>query len=132
MRYGYLVLSILFLLFAYWQLNDPDWAPWVALYGFVAVVSAWRGLGDPPAWLPLLGLAAAGIWFLSLLPDFVDWVRMGAPTITGQMKAESPHVELTREFLGLSLVIAALLAITPLRALRDGWRQRNSGGRAGA
>jgi hypothetical protein len=43
-----------------------------------------------------------------LLPDFINWVKMGAPTITGSMKAESPFVELTREFLGLVICFAGL------------------------
>jgi hypothetical protein len=53
----------------------------------------------------LVLLAAFG-WMLALAPDFVAWLRFGAPTIVGSMKAEAPHIELTREFLGL--LVAAL------------------------
>ena len=42
--------------------------------------------------------------------DFlVDWVKKGMPSITGSMKAESPHVEYLREFLGLFIILLALL-----------------------
>ncbi len=108
MKYGHLLLALVFCLFAYWQLNDPDWPQWVAMYGYIALIAGWSAWTRPPQWLPWLGLAVATIWLLTLIPDFIGWLQMGAPTITGQMKAESPHVELTREFLGLAICLAAL------------------------
>lgn len=108
MRFLHLIIAAIFLLFAYWQLNDPDWPQWVLMYGFVTFTALYCYFASPPKWLPWIGLAAAGIWLATLIPDFIHWLKMGAPTITGQMKAESPHVELTREFLGLLIVIIAL------------------------
>ena len=108
MRYFHLLIAALFALFAYWQLNDPDWPQWVLMYGFVTVTALWAFFGTPPKWLPWTGLAVAGVWLATLIPAFIDWLQMGTPTITGQMKAENPHVELTREFLGLLIVILAL------------------------
>lgn len=108
MRYLHLLISAIFVLFAYWQLNDPDWIKWVMMYGFVALVAGWNAFSQPARWLPLAGLGIAFIWLATLLPDFWNWLQSGAPTITGQMKAESPHVELTREFLGLLIVVLAL------------------------
>jgi len=116
MKYSHLALALLFVLFAYWQLNDPDPLRWIAMYGFVAVTAAWNFFQRPPRWWPWLGLAAAGVWLLTLVPDFISWVQMGAPTITGQMKAESPHVELTREFLGLAICGGALFYYTRQKA----------------
>ena len=103
MRYFHLLVALLFVLFAYWQLNDPDWPIWFAMYGTVSVVAAWRAFGRPPQVLIYIGLAVAVIWMATLLPDLIVWIREGMPTITGQMKAESPHVELTREFFGLMI-----------------------------
>lgn len=100
------VFTGIFLLFAAWQYNDPDPLRWAAMYGYTAVCFGLTALGKQQNWLFIAGLVISGIWMATLLPDFIDWVKMGAPTITGTMKAESPHVELTREFLGLLICCA--------------------------
>lgn len=103
-----LVLSVLFVLFAVVQLNDPDPWAWVALYIFVAVLCGLSAFNKNNTYALLAGLGVIAIWMISLVPDFINWVNMGMPTITGSMKAESPHVELTREFLGLLIAGAAV------------------------
>ena len=108
MKYLHLIVALLFALFAYWQLNDPDWPAWVGMYGTVALVAGWCALGDPPRLLVYAALAISTIWMLSYVPDLISWVGEGMPTIAGQMKAESPHIELTREFFGLFLSSATL------------------------
>jgi hypothetical protein len=96
----HLFVVVLFLLFAYWQLNDPDAVRWVSIY-FGVVVSAALFLARRyfPV-LPLIGSIICLLGLLYLSPDFISWIKEGMPTITGQMKAESPHIELVREFLG--------------------------------
>ena len=42
------------------------------------------------------------------LPAMLKWVGEGMPTITGSMQAESPHIELIREFFGLMLSTVVL------------------------
>ena len=103
-----ITLSILFLLFAIVQYNDPDPWAWIGLYVYVALISAFAVFGKYNKWLMLAGLAVCVIWMLILVPDFINWVGMGMPTITGSMKAEAPHIELTREFLGLFVAGSAL------------------------
>lgn len=100
-------LALLFLVFACVQLNDPDPWSWVLLYGLTALaflISVKRNL---PKRILQAGLLGIGIAMLLLLPDFVNWVEMGMPTITASMKAEAPHIELTREFLGLLITATA-------------------------
>ncbi len=103
-----LFLTLLFALFAAVQFNDPDPWGWALMYGFVAAVCGFAAFGRFHAYALYLGLGIALIWMATLLPGFVNWIKMGMPTITGSMKAESPHVELTREFLGLALCILVL------------------------
>ena len=108
MRYLHLAVAALFVLCAYWQLNDVDWKNWVAAYGmvaFVAVRAFSGGLRPIVALLPALVLFA---WWCTYLPAFGQWVADGMPTITGSMQAESPYIELTREFFGLLLCWATL------------------------
>ncbi|MEL6836129.1 MAG: transmembrane 220 family protein [Bacteroidota bacterium] len=96
-----IIVSALFLLFAVVQLNDPDPWLWVLLYGATSAVFIGSIFRLLPQWLLWGGIGVIVIGMLSLLPSFIDWIQMGMPTITGSMKAEAPHIELTREFLGL-------------------------------
>ena len=104
MKVSYWILATIFLLFAAVQYNDPDPAQWMLLYGGVAVHFALAALGRlyrPAVWV---WLAVAAVWAATLAPDFINWLRMGMPSIVQTMKAETPWVELAREFLGLLTV----------------------------
>lgn len=96
----HILVILVFLLFAYWQLNDPDPVRWISIYLGVAISAALAMARRYFPIIPLIGciVCLAGLIYLS--PDFISWIKEGMPTITGQMKAESPHVELVREFLG--------------------------------
>lgn len=112
------IFAAVFALFALVQYNDPDPLSWILLYGGVAAHFIMAALGKmyrPAVWL---WLAAAMIWAATLVPDFVGWLQMGAPSIVETMKAEKPWVELTREFLGL--LIAAAGCVFLLRTNRGG------------
>lgn len=112
-RFNY-SLAVIFLSFAFMQLNDPDPVRWMLIYGLVALVSLLAGHGmycrDD---VLMAGLVACVVWTLVLLPEFISWIQMGMPTITGSMKAEEPHIEYTREFLGL--ILCALVLLVNLR-----------------
>ena len=102
------ILAILFFVFAALQLNDADPWVWVIIYGAVAVLCGLTAAGRyfPKLILGAILLTIFGIgWYL---PDFVDWLQNGMTSITSSMKAETPHVELVREFLGLVLVLVTL------------------------
>ncbi len=103
-----IILSLLFILFAYFQYNDPDPWLWIMIYLGVALICGFAAFGKPNPWLILIGLLGLLIYWLLLLPDFISWLGEGMPTITGSMKAESPHIELVREFLGLLILIGVL------------------------
>lgn len=107
MKIIYWLLSAVFLFFAVVQYNDPDPLLWMLLYGGIAVHFALAALGKlyrPAVWF---WLGAALGWAIALGPEFVHWLRMGMPSIVESMKAETPWVELAREFLGLILAAAA-------------------------
>lgn len=109
MKIANIILAILFAVFAVVQINDPDPWLWVLYYGFVAAISAAAIFGKYNRWLLVLGILAGLIGTGLLLPEFIDWIQKGMPTITGSMKAESPHVEFTREFLGLFICMIVLI-----------------------
>ncbi len=108
MKIANIIIAILFIVFAVVQFNDPDPLKWVGLYAFVGVLALFAAFGWFRRWVILAGMAIFIIEFIRLIPDFMDWLNMGAPTITGSMKATEPHIELTREFLGIFICIVAL------------------------
>jgi len=99
-------LALLFLLFAAVQYNDPDPIQWMLFYGGVAAHFALAARGRMNRFAVWLWLLVAVGWAATLVPDFVSWLRMGEPSIVNTMKAETPWVELTREFLGLLIAAA--------------------------
>ena len=118
MKYVHLGVAALFALCAYWQLNDPDWNRWVAAYGVVAFVAVRYFFGGLRFVVPLLPALLLFGWWTTYVPDFARWVADGMPTITGSMKAEAPHIELTREFFGL-LICWGTLAVYAYLAWRS-------------
>lgn len=103
------ILAGLFALFAAVQWNDADVWTWMSFYVVITVISAMAAMGQYRLWAILVALTAGVIWMGTLLPDFIHWVQMGMPTIVEEMKATAPHIELTREFLGLGIANAALV-----------------------
>ena len=108
MKIFHIVLSVLFVLFAVVQVNDPDPWAWVTMYAFVAGNFAFAAFQKFNRYAIWGGMLVCVVWFFTLIPDFIDWVNMGMPSITSSMKAEEPHIELTREFLGLLICLIAL------------------------
>ncbi|MEQ8702590.1 MAG: transmembrane 220 family protein [Phaeodactylibacter sp.] len=119
MKNGHLVVAALFLLFAYFQLNDPDPWGWVALYIGVSAVALLAFFRQPFRWLAIAGLGIIAIWGIQLFPAFLEWITMGTPSIAEEMKTDQPHIELAREFLGLML--CALVLGGYLIRGRKGW-----------
>lgn len=109
MKVTNIVISLLFFLFAYFQYNDPDPWGWIALYSFIAVISAFAAFGKYNRYILWGGIGVIIITTAFLLPDFINWLKMGMPSITSSMKAEEPHIEYTREFLGLVLCLGVLI-----------------------
>ena len=108
MKILYAVLTILFVLFAVVQYNDPDPWLWIALYLYIAVMTGLAFFDRFYKGLLQVGLLFCLVKLGLLLPSFVDWIGQGAPSIVESMKAEQPHIELTREFLGLTICVAVL------------------------
>lgn len=120
------LLALAFFLFVAFQYNDPDPLPWMLAYGAVGTLCALAALGGHFPYADLILAAGLAAWLATLVPGVAAWVADGMPSIAGAMKAETPHIEETREFLGLAMAIAALLHLwrlarrTPPEAPNDG------------
>lgn len=112
------VWTLLFLLFAYWQWNDPDPWLWIPIYGLAALLTAMAAGGKYS--LPVLSvfivLCLAG--FVYLYPSAVgEWIQQEWQQQDLSMKTQ--QMEQGRESFGL-LIVALVMAI----ALYFGWRAR--------
>lgn len=106
------VLALLFLLFAYFNLNDDDGWLWVLIYLSPAVLCALAAAKKfyPTANLVLIVLFLFYAGYLFITKDGVwDWlVEYNRPSIAESMQATKPYIEKTREFFGLLIAVAAL------------------------
>ncbi len=92
-----ILFTIVFLLFTYWQLNDPDPILWVPIYGTVTYVSfqAFRGFVNKELVLVL--------FILSTMAGIQLWVEMTAweGFMTDGLAMKTINQELAREAVGL-------------------------------
>ena len=114
-----IIIAVIFLLFAIVQINDGDAIKWMPPYLLITYVAfnSYRGRHF------LLGSVAILIfylvWMSTYIPHMQSWVSDGMPSITESMKAESPYIELSREFFGLLLcALAALYYLIKAKRLR--------------
>ena len=116
------LFALAFLASAALQYNDPDPAPWMALYGAAAigclVAGRWRWA---PLWIGLVAAAALG-WALAIAAGIDRLVAPG--DLVASMEMTGGPVEETREVLGLGIVagwmIVLLIAERRARARRGG------------
>lgn len=104
-----IILTILFVLFAYFQINDPDPWLWVAIYGMIAGISGFAIFQKYSKGVIYLGIAICIIGLGVLFPELINWVKMGTPNIAESMKTEKSYIEFVREFFGLVIILAALI-----------------------
>ena len=107
-----LLFALVFALFAYWNLNDPDALIWVLAYGATALLFAMAAFGRADRRISGALAIALAVWMLTMLPGMVDWFNGGMPSITEEMQATAPHIEVVREFLGLLITVLALVRLT--------------------
>ncbi len=113
MKFFNILFSILFIISAGLQYNDPDpylWIP-IYLYGAFLCFQAAKRVHYPKAYL-------AGIFFYSIYGIYLFFDKYGvwtwatehrAENIASSMKASAPWIEETREFFGLLILILVLL-----------------------
>ena len=111
MKIIYIILSVMFLVFAGLQLNDPDPIQWTLVYLAVAISCALVAFGKHPKWWLWGVTVIIGIWMLTASPGFFRWVQGGFPNIAGEMQATQPIIEDTREFFGLVIALVVMLTL---------------------
>lgn len=103
-----IILTIIFILFAALQFNDPDTAIWAILYGYVAVMSALAIFKRYSLPLLIPGVAIFAIYFIYLVPSVFDWIGSGE-NLMNRMSVDKPYIEQSREAGGVLLGLVTLV-----------------------
>jgi hypothetical protein len=106
-----LLLAVMFMLFAFVQINDPDPLLWIAIYGVMAaicVMAAFRYYIKPMLWILL---ACFVVYMAILWPGMSEWLGQDDKSVLFDegMKMQFPYVEESREFLGLLICVIVLV-----------------------
>ena len=109
-KWTHYIVILIFIIFGVIQFNDPDFWLWTPIYWVISIVAFLfiRGWLKPNVILVLI--AAYTLFTISYVPDIIDWIQGGMDNIAGSMKAEEPHIELTREFFGLVICLIPLIS----------------------
>ncbi len=113
------IMSGIFLLFAYVQLNDPDPYVWILVYGLVAIFFAVSIFVRIPKIIVQGVILAFGLFAFYHAGYFYDWLLSNDKSeLFGDMIYDKPYIEGTREFMGLLIAIGALIYLLK-RSNRD-------------
>lgn len=107
MRYLAIFFTVMFILFAIVQYNDPDPVLWIPIYAYAALMSylAYRQKYNIPALIAgLIGYLAGAIYYFP--PSVADWINAEETAKSLQMKM--PFVEEARESMGLGICVIAM------------------------
>jgi hypothetical protein len=103
--------AVLFLLFAFVQINDPDPALWILIYGAMVYVSIMAFLNRYQTGIMVVMAAGYLIMTIIYFDGFSTW--LGSPNRSWLFddirKMEYPYIEEAREFLGLLICLAVLV-----------------------
>src|SRR5687767_4389323 len=111
MRIFNFVLAVMFLVFAFLQVNDPDPLLWILIYGIMAVTCILAAFGIYKmkflVAIAVLFAAYSAIYF----PGVLEWLgtQNKGDLFSEEMKASHPYIEEAREFLGLMICLAVLV-----------------------
>lgn len=126
MKYLCIFFALMFMAFAFLQVNDPDPVLWIIIYGSMAIVSVLAAF-DVFFRKALIVLAAFFVVYgIVLWPGVAEWLRQDdwGVLFSEGMKMQYPYVEESREFLGL-LICVFVLIVYGIRAYQISRRPKN-------
>lgn len=103
------ILTILFLLFAFVQINDPDPILWILIYTNMAVLCAMAMFKKRFVYWLLASMVLYTIYASLLIGGAWEWLQSPDRSLLFDdlAKMQYPYIEETREFLGLLICITA-------------------------
>ncbi|MCF0073162.1 transmembrane 220 family protein [Dyadobacter sp. CY261] len=104
MRLLKILFGVIFVIFAYLQLNDPDSGVWIAIYSFAAL-GCFMSIRE--LWPPWVFYALAAGY---LIGGILQWPPEFEGIFFGETAMRSLNIELARESLGLG-ICAVVMAV---------------------
>ena len=111
MRILSFILAIMFLVFAFVQVNDPDPIIWILIYGVMAVICVLAAFGIYPRKF-MIGLAIAySLYSIYYFPGIREWLHQEDKSLLldNLAKMQFSYIEESREFLGLMICVLVLV-----------------------
>jgi len=114
MRILNFILALMFLAFAFVQINDPDPVVWILIYGAMATLAIMAIFQYHPKKFLVAILAvylAYGIYTLIYHPGFLEWLQSEnkSEIFDEVAKMRNLYIEEAGEFLGLVICIVVLI-----------------------
>jgi len=103
------ILALLFLVFAFVQINDPDPIVWILIYGNMAVLSVLAMFRMRFVYWIVATMVIYLIYASLLINGALEWFQSPDRSLLFDdlAKMQYPYIEETREFLGLLICVAA-------------------------
>lgn len=105
------ILAVMFLLFAFVQINDPDPVIWILIYGSMATLCVMAIFEFYPKKF-IIGLLVLFVAYSTVyIPGVIEWLHHEnkAALFDEVAKMEHLYIEESREFLGLVICIVTLV-----------------------
>lgn len=116
MKWIIVVFCFIELIGAALQYNDPDAFFWIIVYLIPFALNLVYLKKRHLRWTNVVVFVIYAIYFLTFIPDLINWGQMGFPTIVGAMEIDNPYIELVREAGGvLILTINLALLLRPFK-----------------
>ena len=111
MRVVNFLLAIMFLAFAFLQLNDPDPLIWILIYGVMSVFCIMAIFEFYPQKFLIATAAIFTMYSLIYIPGVLEWLRSENKSELFDEIAKMNHlyIEESREFLGLLICLTVLI-----------------------
>lgn len=111
MKFVNLLLALMFLAFAFVQINDPDPIHWILIYGAMAVVCILAAFKIYSRIALIILLAVYLGYSLVFLGGIQEWLAKDNKSglFDEGMKMQYPYIEESREFLGLMICAIVLV-----------------------
>lgn len=110
MRVVNFLLAVMFLVFAFVQINDPDPLIWILIYGAMAATSVMAMFSFYPLRFLLVLLVAYVAYSVTYFDGVLEWMKQDnrSELFDEIAKMEHWYIEEAREFLGLMICVAVL------------------------
>ncbi len=111
MRIFNFILAVMFLIFAFVQINDPDPVIWILIYGAMAVTCVMAIFEFYPSKVTVGLLVILILYSFVYVPGVIEWLQKDNKALLFDdiAKMQYPYIEQAREFLGLLICVSVLI-----------------------